>query len=382
VGEAVDVNEVERTIIRVPSSSIQLPSTIFETEGVELKVGLLNQAAPRNELLPEIDPDIAAALDGEFEEEEDLEDDFFAKATGADDGMELEVNRVTDDTNHRNDVLARFGLVRNSKQNALGSDDDESEGNEYEEKDGEECTDQDDRRSRFTNYSMSSAMIKRPDGLQIIDEHFEALYEEYDEEKMGDIEEKREGINGFVEPDSERFQQLVDDEYSRLKRKYVIDRPAEAVKASILAAMNSDGEVEQTKDMVDILVDTPGSKKARWDCESVISMGSNIFNHPTLIKEPSKRAARAAAQSEDIGASDDQTMMEEDTVSVTSSLASTFRPKNETAEERRLRKQAVKQCRRERRVEKKSMQEYFKDNKKEMDVQRSKISSGKIRTIK
>jgi len=75
-------------------------------------------------------------------------------------------------------------------------------------------------------------------------------------------------------------------------------------------------------------------------------------------------------------------MMEEDASSITSSLASTYRPKNETAEERRLRKQSVKQARRERRVEKKSMQEYFKDTKKEMDVQRSKISNGKTRTIK
>jgi len=107
---------------------------------------------------------------------------------------------------------------------------------------------------------------------ELIDEHFEALYEEYDAEKMGDIEEKREGIAGFVEPDSERFQQLVDNEYLRLKRKYVIDKPADEVKASILSAMNSIGEENQTKEMVDILVDEPGPKKSRWDCESVISM--------------------------------------------------------------------------------------------------------------
>lgn len=48
VGEAVDLGgeEVERAVVSVPKKN--LPSVIFETKGVELKVGLLNQAAPRN----------------------------------------------------------------------------------------------------------------------------------------------------------------------------------------------------------------------------------------------------------------------------------------------------------------------------------------------
>lgn len=49
VGETVETEEpVEHSVIRLPSASIKLPSTIFETQGVELKVGLLNQAAPKN----------------------------------------------------------------------------------------------------------------------------------------------------------------------------------------------------------------------------------------------------------------------------------------------------------------------------------------------
>lgn len=44
----METEEIDRTIIRVPTLTRQLPSTIFETEGVELKVGLLNQAAPQN----------------------------------------------------------------------------------------------------------------------------------------------------------------------------------------------------------------------------------------------------------------------------------------------------------------------------------------------
>lgn len=46
--QVVSTDGVERTVITVPKSAVQLPSTIFETKGIELKVGLLNQAAPRN----------------------------------------------------------------------------------------------------------------------------------------------------------------------------------------------------------------------------------------------------------------------------------------------------------------------------------------------
>lgn len=40
--------EVDRTVISAPNATRNLPSIIFETKGVELKVGLLNQAAPTN----------------------------------------------------------------------------------------------------------------------------------------------------------------------------------------------------------------------------------------------------------------------------------------------------------------------------------------------
>lgn len=38
-----------------------------------------------------------------------------------------------------------------------------------------------------------------------------------------------------------------------------------------------------------ISVDMPGAKRAKWDCESVLSTYTNIYNHPTLIREEPKR---------------------------------------------------------------------------------------------
>ena len=62
--------------------------------------------------------------------------------------------------------------------------------------------------------------------------------------------------------------------------------------------------------------------------------------------------------------------MEVDKVSVISGASvSTFRPPGETPEERKLRKQAIKEQQRERRVEKKMNKLAFKEEKRKMDTQ-------------
>lgn len=63
---------------------------------------------------------------------------------------------------------------------------------------------------------MSSAVIKRPDGLQIIDEHFESLYEQYDDEKLGQADDDEVDC-GFIEQDSDRFQEMLQEHIDKKK---------------------------------------------------------------------------------------------------------------------------------------------------------------------
>lgn len=64
----------------------------------------------------------------------------------------------------------------------------------------------------------------------------------------------------------------------------------------------------------------------------------------------------------------------DDGVSIISAVSvSTFRPKDETAEERRIRKASIREERRKRREEKKCNQNAFKEMKKEMNRQRRNI---------
>ncbi len=64
-------------------------------------------------------------------------------------------------------------------------------------------------RSRFTNYSMTSATIKRSEGLRYIDDRFDKVYETYDDDELGELEVESETIQGQLEPDSQRLQDIL-----------------------------------------------------------------------------------------------------------------------------------------------------------------------------
>jgi hypothetical protein len=88
-------------------------------------------------------------------------------------------------------------------------------------------TAKEDQKSRFTNYSMSSAVIKRAGGLRQIDDHFEALYSaQYAEELEGEgpdgeEEEEEEKSNQLVDTNnSERFRAMLDAEKEAMRRKF------------------------------------------------------------------------------------------------------------------------------------------------------------------
>ena len=48
-------------------------------------------------------------------------------------------------------------------------------------------------------------------------------------------------------------------------------------------------EVSDEEDLVEMEVE---DEKKKWDCESILSTYSNIYNHPKLISEPRKRQSK------------------------------------------------------------------------------------------
>jgi len=161
--------------------NVKLPSRAFASAQEE-DVGMLNKAVLPRGPQPDWDPDIVQALDEDidFDDPENfLDDDFVLKANAGLDG----------------DSKLSDGLF--SECRGVGEDDGEwqTDSGGYISSDSLLSDQEDDfgseeTRSRFTNYSMSSSVIRRTEGLKVLDDRFERIMEEYDEEEIGCIEQE------------------------------------------------------------------------------------------------------------------------------------------------------------------------------------------------
>lgn len=221
--------------------------------------------------------------------------------------------------------------------------------------------DKEETKSVFTNFSMTSSVLRRSQGLQQIDEHFERLYEkEYaDDTEIGALD-LNEVKGDELLSDLNQIRSLKKEIRIVRQRNHGDDYEPELVSEHHKKAIiGSDGEDE---DLVDVEVER---RENRIDCESILTYNSNLYNHPKLIIEPRKRTTSRATSSRMDVDSDDARSRSGRTRSIASTRATvlsklSIRPKDESAEDRRLRKKALKQYRHERRQERKQNRQIFK----------------------
>jgi len=439
--------------VSVGDHDIRLPATVFAS-GKETKAGLVNKGAGNaNPSGPLIgwDPDIVEALDEDFDLDDPdniLDDDFVLKAnqdgefdesdeddsegdwTSDDDdeeydeeaeGMDVVTTRFGNATALGADASNKGGAVLSSGQDIsdfkanmeamkravmmgqLGSDDEFDE--DYLERDDFEET-----KSRFTEYSMTSSVIRRNDQLTLLDDRFEKLYEQYDDDQIGglDGEDLGSGGGGSVY----KIQPKVDDagkaginpfndilrEFEKQNTKLTATEVLEKLRdmEALKEGDETDEEADDNgEDLVKMTMFEKSKDKKNWDCESIISTYSNLYNHPKTIEEPSKKKTRNKGVDDDDASSISSKNNNNNSqikLSAKSGLplgvlpeagptqrqleamdydgltrlrtAPTLRPNDESAEERRARKKAVKEERRERRMEKKANTAAFKDEEK------------------
>ncbi|KAJ6647159.1 Protein LTV1 like, partial [Pseudolycoriella hygida] len=343
--------------------NLQLPSSVFASE-FEEEEGMLRKAAPRSGPRPDLDPDIVAALDDDFDfdnPDNEFGDDFIAEIMGGED-------------------------VEDEEYDEDEGDDEKSYGSDFEvdeHGDGlgpmrtfndEEC------KSRFTEYSMSSSVIRRNEQLALLDERFEKFYENYDEPELGALD--CEEIEGEVNINDDLLNQCWvefkrNDECEEYNKEWDVER---------IKKLQEEDSLDE--DLVEMEVDD-GKKK--WDCESILSTYSNLYNHPKLIDEPRRRSKitinpKTGVPNNVFNGENKQLTMKslakfniessvQDTLpsgpkslcaqSVLSTLSVlSIRPKDETPEEKRERKRLLKEYRFERRVERKANTLAFKEEKK------------------
>jgi protein LTV1 len=372
---------------------LMLPSSLFDS-AVQNSAGMLSGSALPVGPQPDWDPDIVAAMDEDFDFEDpdnQLEDDFIQQALGAE----------SDSENER-----RQSAAGANEYQGESDDEDERESDIFgrSDEDDDEEDENEEKQSCFTSYSMTSSVMRRNAGLSLLDQKFETLFEkEYaDETEIGplDVDE----IDGQADPN-----------HSQLMKNLIKQRNSEHADQSFDAKafispnhffeedecekVNSDGV-----DEILISEKAGGRCEERFDCQSILSTYSNLYNHPKLIYEPKVCTAGAGVSSKSesvrvrvdpktgIPVHTNRTGLtacnlkrldaempadQQQTVAAAASIAMSqlsIRPKDESAEEKRTRKSQVKELRRERRQEKKANRQAFRQEDKRLNLQSFNVS--------
>ncbi|KAM5531348.1 hypothetical protein V8D89_014993 [Ganoderma adspersum] len=238
--------------------------------------------------------------------------------------------------------------------------------------------------SDASGYSMSSSSMWRNEHLSVLDERFDQIQHEYDSSEQEEEEEtsfddldeapdliaSREGFESMMDEFLEKYEVIAGK-----MRPTLPGTPTEKLatirralgEARIRDAEESDSEAEDVLMPLDV-----DEKKDRWDCETILTTYSNLENHPRLIQArgdkavpkirldpktglPSmveERPSKGQQGPPDSSATDGEEDSRPVRVTVT-------RPKNETTDEKKARKQAVKAERQARRSDKKATKEIF-----------------------
>lgn len=358
-------DEKEETLV-IPSTGIKLPSSVFASD-FEEDVGLLNKAAPVSGPRLDFDPDIVAALDDDFDFDNPdnlLEDDFIFQANKPKDEEEgLDLPRAEDGNEWEDmddDEEESSGTENDDSADSLLDEDMSVPGKPLGEP--ENFFWEEETKSRFTEYSMTSSVMRRNDQLTLHDERFEKFYEQYDDDEIGALDNAE--LEGSIQVDSSRLEEVLNDYYKEKAENCVKLNTLEPFEDQELPMNELDGSEEE--EIVTVVLE---EAKEKWDCESICSTYSNLYNHPQLIKYQPKpkqiqlssktgiplhvlpKKGLTAKQVERMQMINDSDLPR---------VSTQPRSKNESKEAKRARKQAIKDERKERRLEKKANKLAFK----------------------
>ncbi|KAI8105763.1 hypothetical protein M9434_000345 [Picochlorum sp. BPE23] len=228
--------------------------------------------------------------------------------------------------------------------------------------------------------------------LSVIDERFEHLALEYDEDELGDMEDRADDIEGVA--DVSEFENILDEFIKDHPKKgdnggtrsnmFLADEmekygfgnehadvAIQMAKEAIRAAEKAENDPHKPVANGHIDVDPSVFEKdrERWDCESILSLRSNIYNHPGTITEPGVSKGPKTITLNKDGLPVGYVSTGRDFVSVKPTeeeyglrpkpVVQHIRKKDESAEEKKARKAAVKAARREARATKKELKVLF-----------------------
>uniref|UniRef100_F6RVB8 Protein LTV1 homolog n=1 Tax=Ciona intestinalis TaxID=7719 RepID=F6RVB8_CIOIN len=336
--ESVDEENIE--IIK-DDTVLRLPSIVFASHS-EGDVGLVHRAVPNPRgPQPSWDPDVVAGLDEDFDfndPDNELEDDFMAMA--CEEGESDDVDSDAESCDSGSCDLDEFS--------------------------------DEETKSRFTAYSITSSVMGRNEQLTLLDDRFEKFFESYDEPNIGELcqVEIEGGIPVGDVGEMEGLELLLG------LGGGVKEGEEERIRPTLPSNLDNDDD----DIMVTMVMEKP---RDNWDCESILSTYSTIYNRPKLIQDPPvSRKQSLIVVSQKIKISPTTGLPLNSKPHLTKkqlfnlrhqSLANLkslepevekprviVRGKDETREEKTARKAAVKEMKKERRQEKKATKKAFR----------------------
>jgi protein LTV1 len=221
-------------------------------------------------------------------------------------------------------------------------------------------------KSRFTDYSMTSSIIRRNDKLQHLDKHFESIYSQYDEDQIGALDV--EDIDGYRDLNNLVLQKALEEmDILTTKVQYKTEKYANNMRRiDENDDVDSDDDDEDEYEYIYVKDEHDDD---RLDCESILDTYSTTNNLPHVIRDDDGLVHRPRiriSKKTGVPIVDSQQKSLKKTLKdmQKNEVVLIVRKANETKEEKKQRKQAVKEQRRERRSEKKLNKLAFKEEKK------------------
>lgn len=99
------------------------------------------------------------------------------------------------------------------------------------------------------------------------------MYASYDDNEIGALD--CDEIEGHIVENSDILMQCA-DEFEKSKKREALDKDA------VINRLEKESDTDSDDELVTMEV----PEKEKWDCQSILSTYSNIYNHPKLITEP------------------------------------------------------------------------------------------------
>jgi len=312
--------------VNTSSPLTQLPPEVLPSEGTEL---------PRDEKIQfafgliEVDPEILEALEGSGDEDfEELPDNFVKLANMENLPDDLENEFIEEEEFDSEEEFDEEGDLNNQEKEI-------KERGKYDKRD---LTEQ----------------------RSILEERFEKmleLYDEDDEEEDQDNEEQ-----GFYSNAMDPNMQSVLDEFleSTNKHNKHKDGISEDTRKMLESSTQRKKELSEQFEYLQI------KQEPEFDCESITTTYSNLYNHPKVIEEPSKKSS-SSPSGDKIKLSSKTgipigVLPERETKPKQFKLENKGKPRltEETLEEKKQRKKQIKEERKQQRENKKNLKMVFK----------------------